>query len=309
MSGSRQRRGPTLGRRAEHVFDAWLGGRGDTLHPADRAEAAAFWNWLGTIERPDVAAAPVRRPFAPIAAAAAVVLALVGGGAWYLRPAADPGFVASYASGHAQRRAVRLTDGSTVTLAPDTRIDLAWTAGERRLVLQRGQALFAVAKDADRPFIVATRYGEVRAVGTAFDVDVRGDAARVAVVEGVVKVALPGERAGAAPERLARKGERLRFAPATGSGGGAGFIRPEPDADVEGATAWTRGQLIFHGEPLSEVIATVNLYARDRLVLTDPRAANTPVFGIVDQGDTAVVRDLIANPRAVAIQREDGSAR
>jgi transmembrane sensor len=40
-------------------------------------------------------------------------------------------------------------------------------------------------------------------------------------------------------------------------------------------------------------------------VLTDPHAASLPVYGVVDQGDTAAIRDLVANPHAVAIEKVD----
>ncbi|NWO96408.1 hypothetical protein GY976_25075, partial [Escherichia coli] len=85
---------------------------------------------------------------------------------------------------------------------------------ERRLRLVAGEALFKVAHDKSRPFVVETRHGEVVAVGTMFDVSVGKGEAKVTVVEGVVRVALsePGRRGSAEPiEKLAHKGERLSF--------------------------------------------------------------------------------------------------
>ncbi len=304
MTGQRQ--GPKLGKRADAVFDAWLSGEDAALHPADRAEASAFWNWLGEFERPELAR-PEPRIWPRWAAVAALIVSVGTSVGWYARPVAQVSVVQSFASGHAERRAVRLADGSTVTLAADSRVDIAFTAGERRLMLRRGKALFDVAHNPARPFVVATSHGEVRAIGTAFDVAIGVREARVTVVEGVVRIALPGNGKGAGEpiEKLARKGERLAFGVSAGGGNSVGFISQDDDADIEGATAWTRGQLVFHGEPLHEVIAEINRYARDRVVLTDPRAADTPVFGVVDQGDTAAIRDLVANPRAVAIERID----
>lgn len=76
---------------------------------------------------------------------------------------------------------------------------------------------------------------------------------------------------------------------------------------MQDATAWTRGQLVFHGEPLAKVIARINLYARngDRVVLTDAAAGSMPVFGVVDQGDTSAIRALVSDPRAVAFRGGD----
>ncbi|MEO7170669.1 MAG: FecR domain-containing protein [Pseudomonadota bacterium] len=299
---------PNLGHRTEAVFDAFLGGRRGDLHPADREEAEAFWSWLGDFERP-ADAPPVARGTGRRwvwAVAATLVLAMTGGTVWMLRPA--DAFTQHYATGHAERRVVRLADGSTVTLAADTNADVAYTSGERRIRLTRGEALFQVAHNATRPFIVQTQHGEVKAVGTAFDVAVAPREAEVTVVEGVIRIALRGGQQGmraAEPiEKLARKGERVAFGVAVRDGGSVGFIRQARDLDAESATAWTRGQLVFRGEPLRDVIVKINLYARERVVLTDPQAGSIPVYGVVDQGDTAAIRDLVADPRAIAIERE-----
>jgi transmembrane sensor len=295
-----------LGKRASAVFEAFLDGRDAHLHPADRAEATEFWNWLGDFERPGPA--PVRqRPAWLIQGLAASVaaMALFGGTMWMTHPQPAHEAVQSVATGHAERRRIAFSDGSVVTLAADSRIDVAYVARERRLRLVSGEALFKVAHDKSRPFVVETRHGEVVAVGTMFDVSVGKREAEVTVVEGVIRVALsePGRPGATEPiEKLARKGERLSFGIAKGAGGDTGFIRQAADIDADSAVAWTRGRLVFQGEPLSEVIVEVNRYARDRLILTDPRAADVPVYGVVNQGDTAAIRDLIANPRAVAVE-------
>jgi transmembrane sensor len=295
-----------LGRRAPAVFEAFLDGRDGGLHPADRYEASEFWTWLGEFERPSERVRP-RASWPRWVAAAVLVAGIFGSIAWIARAPHDP--ARTVVAGHAERRVIELTDGSTVTLAADSRVEIAYTPAERRLRLTRGEALFVVAHNRSRPFIVETRHGEVKAVGTAFDVSVAPREAQLTVVEGVVRIALGNGTHGATAEpieKLARKGERLVFGVDTaGRGGRTGFIRQAGDVDVEGATAWTRGQLVFHGEPLVKVIAEINRYARDRVVLTDPTAGSIPVYGVVDQGDTAAIRDLVANPHAVAIERAE----
>lgn len=297
-----------LGERADVVFDAFLDGRDDEIHPDDRAEAEAFWSWIGKQERPAQPLAeahiPVKRHWAAYAAAAAAIVASVGGagGWWLLRPA--PLLPATeYAAGHAERRVIHLADGSTVTLAADSRVAVRLSAGRRDLRLLQGEALFDVAHDRQRPFVVATAHGEVRAVGTAFDVTLRQGDASVAVVEGVVEIALPST-AGATAEPIvkrASKGEQVAFGTATRAGQSIGFISQSAAADPTSITAWTRGKLVFRGEPLAQVVATINRYATDQLRITDPRQAATPVYGVVDQGDVGAIRDLIDNPDAVVL--------
>lgn len=298
-----------LGKRAPAVFESFLEGRDGFLHPADREEASEFWNWLGEFERPGPAPARQRRVWIARAAAAAIaVLAVSGGTMWMARPHATHESVQTVATGHAERRRIAFSDGSVVTLAADSRVEVAYEPRERRLRLMEGEALFKVAHDKSRPFVVETRHGEVVAVGTMFDVSVGKGEAEVTVVEGVVRVALsePGRPGVAEPiEKLARKGERLSFGITKGASGDTGFIRQAADIDAGSAIAWTRGRLVFQGEPLSEVIAEVNRYAKDRVVLTDPHAASVRVYGVVNQGDTAAIRDLIANPGAITIETRE----
>jgi transmembrane sensor len=127
-------------------------------------------------------------------------------------------------------------------------------------------------------------------------------------VDGTIRIALPvenGDASGAIREpitKLASKGERVTFGTTLRDGAKTGFITQSAPTDPVTAIAWTRGQLIFRGEPLAEVIGAINGYiARpaDRLTLKDPAAARTRVFGIVNQGDPAAIRDLIDNPEVV----------
>ena len=299
-----------LGKRARAVIGAFLGGEESTLHPADRAEAAAFWNWLGELEQPRAAPRPKRFEWPRRVAACMFGFALLGGGvvAISLMRHAPPDIAQVFSTGHAERRQILLSDASVVTLAADSRIEVAFAPGERRLRLTAGEALFKVSHNPARPFIVQTRQGEVRAVGTAFDVSVNDAEAEVIVVEGVVRIAVTeGRKADAAEsiEKLARKGEHLSFGVNNGSRSSTSFIRQAADVDPQTAVAWTRGQLVFRGEPLREVIAKVNRYAKQRIVLTDPAAGAIQVYGVVNQGDTDAVRELIANPNAVALDPLD----
>lgn len=296
-----------LGARAGAVFGRFLAGQQHDLHPADREEASAFWQWLGEFERPqDIAEEP--HHWRRWAAAAAVLIALLGSVIWFVRPSAERSFAQHFATGHAERRVVRLADGSTITIAPDSQVAVDYEPSERRIRLNAGEALFEVAHNTTRPFIVETPHGEVKAVGTAFDIAIAERDAEVTVVEGVIRIALRADTRGAGPpepiEKLARKGERVTFGIMARDGSSTGFIRQADGLDADTATAWTRGKLVFRGEPLRDVIAKINLYSRGRVTLTDPSAGSIPVYGVVDQGDTAAIRDLIANPHAVAVESE-----
>lgn len=81
-----------------------------------------------------------------------------------------------------------LADGSVVRLNRGAAVAVEFSATERRVRLERGEAAFAVAKDAARPFVVMAAGVAVRAVGTAFNVRLADRAVEVIITEGRVSV-------------------------------------------------------------------------------------------------------------------------
>lgn len=161
----------------------------------------------------------------------------------------------SYTADVGERRSITLADGSIVDLNSRTSIRVRYSEDGRSVELITGQALFHVAKDATRPFVVSSGGTKVRAVGTAFDVYQRGDDTIVTVVEGRVDVS-----EGVTTQR-AKAGERVVSANDL-------VARPER-ADVPAATAWTQRRVVFDSTPLGEVIEELNRYRVRPLVLSD----------------------------------------
>jgi transmembrane sensor len=57
-------------------------------------------------------------------------------------------------------------------------------------------------------------------------------------------------------------------------------------ADVANETAWRSGKLVFSGQPLREVLTTLDRYRHGRIVVMDSAAAEQRVSGIFDLNDT-----------------------
>ena len=97
--------------------------------------------------------------------AASIVIACLGAGvlAWIDRGR-------DYSTGIGEQRSITLADGSTIDLNARSRITVRFSEKERDIDLLEGQALFHVAKNKERPFIVHSDGAAVRAVGTEFDV-------------------------------------------------------------------------------------------------------------------------------------------
>jgi transmembrane sensor len=122
-----------------------------------------------------------RRPFF---AAAAVAFAVVIGGAVWWQSNRYP----LYSTDIGERRSITLADGSTVDLNARSQLRVEFSKSERRVELLNGQALFQVAKDKGRPFIVHSGEATVRAVGTQFDVYRKDSGTTITVLEGRVAV-------------------------------------------------------------------------------------------------------------------------
>src|SRR5690606_5459811 len=93
-----------------------------------------------------------------------------------------------YVTSPDERARVTLADGSMVTLDSDTRMLARIGSGRRDITLLAGRALFDVAKDPHRPFVVEAGGRTITALGTMFDVDVSPTELRVTLAEGVVAV-------------------------------------------------------------------------------------------------------------------------
>lgn len=214
-----------------------------------------------------------RTLFAIATGAAVLVLAL---GAWFWM---DSRSVVSTAVG--EQRVLQLADGSTVRLDTGSAIRVRLGADERRIELERGQALFTVSPDRTRPFVVEAGAAEVIAVGTIFDVRHMEGGVQVTLVEGAVDVV----RAQGAPPARMRAGQQARVTAAEVS---------TRAIDAEKATSWTDGRLVFEDTPLASAVAEVNRYLKEPVVLEDASVGEVPVSGVFRTGDRAAFASAAA---------------
>ncbi len=201
------------------------------------------------------------------------------------------GLTADHATRPGERREVVLPDGSRVMLNTATALSVRFSGAERRIVLTAGEAFFAVARDPDRPFVVAARGGETRAVGTAFAVRTDGDEVQVTVSEGIVEV-------------TAAAGRPVRLIAGQGAGYGGAGRQPVPQRVNEAvATAWRRGKLIFNQRPLVEVAAEMSRYRPGRVVVANQDLERLPVTGVFELDDQESMLRAIEQALPVRVLR------
>jgi transmembrane sensor len=174
-------------------------------------------------------------------------------------------------------------------------------AQRRRVTLVKGEALFDVAHEPARPFIVHVSDVHVRAVGTVFAVRLKGSAVAVTVSEGAVELAR-SERNLAVPavQRVAANEETVLVPERR-----AQLQKLEP-AELQRRLAWLDGRVAFDGEPLSEAVAEVNRHSRRRIVVDDPELNAQPIVGIFRAADAeGFCRVAAVALGAVAVEEGD----
>lgn len=302
--------GEPLSASEQVALKAWL-----AADPAHRAQLSRYCQFLADLERQlpklveggamdlerEVAAARRswwRRHAAPLAGVAAAVAAgLVLGLAWPQRG------VQTVATSPLQRQTIALADGTRADLNARTSLKVDFTAARRRVVrLEHGEALFNVAKDPARPFIVETPGGSVRVTGTVFNV--RSEAPgrlEVTVLEGRVEV-LPQAGSAAAPEPL-----RLQQCDqVTLEAGSLAFRRVRPEM-VAAVTAWREGWVVFDAAPLREVLGRFASF-HGRAITVAPEVAEERLSGRfgLDDIEGFLFADLERALPAVRVERQTG---
>lgn len=234
------------------------------------------------------------RPWAPALLAATLLMVVCGGGiaAFVLH---DP----SYSTAIGQQQTVTLDDGTRVALNTDSKIVVDYTAAQRRVRLERGEAMFEVAKNRNRPFIVAAGDERVRAVGTTFVVRRDVGKTSVVLVEGRVEVSRGVERrqnAGRPPKAtILTAGDRLTVT----ADAAIAVDRPK----IETATAWRRGEVMFDDTPLVDAIAELNRYGGAQISLNGPELRGLRVSGVFKTQDPAEFAEIVARLHGLRAER------
>ena len=306
---ARRDRGLTSAQQDE--FFQWLAA--DPRHGERLARQQRGWNELANLAlwRPEHAAEPnpdllapppsiPRRPAArlqrwaiplALAAAAAVMVSFLS-----LHQPARPSPAATAEAGYRQRV---LDDGTLVELNHGAQVTVAFAPAERRVRLERGEALFTVAKHPERPFVVEAAGVTVRAIGTTFHVRLGAAAVDVLVTEGRVQLERPGAPLTAAA--LVEAGQRIAM-PFVGESAGVAAVTRE---EVDRALAWQPRLLEFVSTPLAAVASEFNRRNRVQLVILDEALRTLPIGASFRSDNLDGFVRLLESSLGVSAERTD----
>lgn len=218
-------------------------------------------------------------------------------------------------TGTSERREVTLADGSVVRVSPKTTLRVRFTEHERAVLLSRGNAVFRVAKDRSKPFLVETDRARVRAVGTEFGIEQEADGVVVTVEEGRVAVVQPWAGTGSAPTlgtppqiEVSLGADQQVVVPQAGP---MGLIRK---VDSRRELSWADGRLVFDKSSVAEVVQRFNRFNRIQIRIGDTKLAARPVSAVFDASDpeafiaflesVANVRVLRPSPDVIVVSGE-----
>jgi transmembrane sensor len=222
-----------------------------------------------------------RWPSRPIymrwAVAAALLISAIGvAGYSYLRSGT------AYETGVGEHRQVMLADGSKISLDSGTEVHVNYSERTRAIVLNRGQARFDVAHDVKRPFTVTAGTETVIAVGTSFNVEKLQSSVLVTLIQGRIVIKSAAAPASARTESVQKPVSLVAGQQMVATADNTARVAA---ADIQEATAWETGQLVFRGVSLADAVERENRYT-DHPIAVDPSVANIKVSGVFNAGDT-----------------------
>lgn len=291
----------TLGACEQAEFEAWR-----TQHASHEAEyqwLASLWSAADLLPRARMralcevpVAKPTRLSLLACGLAAGIVAVAAGAGVW-MQLQSSAGYHAEFATVLGEHRTLDLPDGSSIELNGRSRVRVSFAREQRNVELEQGEAMFSVAHDPERPFVVQAGAGRVTVTGTRFDVLREAEQTRVAVESGHVRVQ------GGNPDAL------VNLTAGLGTVVDArGHVAAAQAVNTGALTAWRKGQLVFEDASLGEVAAEVSRYRDKPLHVSTPALAQMRLSSVFKTDDTDALLKALPQILPVAIKtRADGS--
>jgi transmembrane sensor len=188
-----------------------------------------------------------------------------------------------------EQRTLRLSDGTQINLNTHSALDVRFDEKQRRIILQEGEILVETGHGDARPFIVETREGSLRALGTRFLVKREAEGTRLSVLQSAV-AAHPES---SPEEQILREGQQVLM-----RSNGLGPIV----ALNFGADAWTRGMLVVDNARLEDLVHELGRYRRGHLGVA-PEIADLRITGSFPLNDTDKALNALLPTLPVQIKR------
>lgn len=189
-----------------------------------------------------------------------------------------------------EQRKLTLPDGTHLVINTASSVNIAFSEGERRIELIKGEVLITTAKDPSahyRPFIVRTPHGNARALGTKFSVRLDEQLSRVAVLEGAVEM----QPVHSVNKRVLQAGEQSAFSDYS--------LMPVNSVDASALT-WENGMLVAKDMRLDDLLAELGRY-RPGMLRCHSAVAELKVSGAFSLRDTDASLRLLNDTLPISV--------
>ncbi|MCS4315127.1 transmembrane sensor [Pseudomonas sp. BIGb0381] len=282
-------------------FEAWRNEHPD--HPYEFDVLQGMWSATDLLPKARLQALcdgpaerPKRQAVLRYAVAASVVAAALGLGLFSGLDHPEP-CSAEFSTRVGEHRQVALPDGSVLDLNSRSVVAVHYEKDLRGVELKQGEAMFSVAHDTRRPFVVDAGAGQVTVTGTRFDVRRDDDQTRVMVEAGTVKV--QGHSVDNVVTLTAGLGTQVDS---------KGRVAAAYDVNTEELTAWRNGKLVFNNASLSEVVREVSRYREQPLRVGTPAVGRLRLTSVFKSDDTDALLKALPHILPVALRTlPDGS--
>ncbi|NWC93798.1 MULTISPECIES: FecR domain-containing protein [unclassified Pseudomonas] len=240
------------------------------------------------IARPTLSSARAKRR--EVLKVLSLLVAAGGTGALAWRTTPLPSLMADQRTATGEHRRLRLDDGSQLQLNTATAVNISYSPHLREVQLLSGEILIDTARDTQaRPFVVHTREGSIRALGTRFIVRSAADRTHVCVLEHAVEV----RTAHLSPTVRVEAGQQLAF-----SEDAAGNVQPASQQ----ADAWTHGMLVVNDWRLGDFISELQRYRPGHLAC-DPTVAAMRISGAFQLANTDTILENLTSTLPVRVRQ------
>lgn len=182
-----------------------------------------------------------------------------------------------------------LADGTEVWLMSGSTISYpsSFAGNETRNVEVKGEAFFNVAKDSKHPFIVNLGEVGLKVIGTSFNVMNYGE-------DGQIQIVLKTGRIDLFKGEYNPNNQFVQVNPgqlATYSKNESSFSIKTTNTDKY--TSWTEGILLFHDDPLDEVLKKLGRWYNVVIEINDPSASHFPFTATIKNENLDQIIDLL----------------
>ncbi|CAG0996519.1 Protein FecR [Methylophilaceae bacterium] len=264
-------------------FEAWL-----MSSPAHASEYAAFaetWDDFDSISRLQSLAQALELKKAELGDKyvktvvrgvlgifLAITCSLLGYQVWMAQPVYT--LASSTSIGEIKRQ--QLADGTLLTLNADTSAEIIYYRNKRTAVLKRGEVIFDVAGEPERPFIIDSGHARITVLGTHFAVNRLNRLVRVSVDHGRVRVEAQDAEGNTMHEPLVLSGGEVAEVD-------AGKTPARVQRNAQDAFSFQSGSVTFQQATMDEIAETLSRYRKKPIVAVEGNGQHvTAIVQVVD---------------------------